>query len=124
MMSQVLAYALCGDMLSLISRATGTSASPDVVTKARSATPAYIDSLSEQGAQRGFATRDAKVCQILDVWRGVLDFDIRVASYDPVSLLVFVRTHEDWLKLVDVCCDNILVDKVSGIGTTAGCFEK
>lgn len=120
----ILGYKIDEGLLPLVSRKPDTLIDAATARRARSASHTYADRLSAvPDAQRARLVRNTKDRQMRDVADGVFDFDIRIANYAPTELIVFVRSHDDWLRFVDVCCRTSLIDRETGVGVTAGRFE-
>jgi hypothetical protein len=94
-----------------------TSLSPEVKATALSMPPTY---------QMTYDSQDEKT-EILELIEplaeNLIDFRIVVESYSPPeSVLVLVRTHEDWQRFVEFCAEAPLFDE-DGEGPISGAFD-
>lgn len=94
-----------------------TTLSPEVKATALSMPPTY---------QMTYDSQDEKT-EILELIEplaeNLIDFRIIVESYSPPeSVLVLVRTHEDWQRFVEFCAEAPLFDE-DGEGPISGAFD-
>lgn len=120
--TEVLAYRVAEDLRLLLSRGRDAALTADVVMRAQGQQPAFRDCLTAEQVRVGVLRQDARVEQLVDIWRGAFDFDIRIESASAQSLLVFVRSEQDWLRFVDLCVSCVLLNHETGEGVVAGRF--